>query len=189
MDTHVQTQPAPRHPHQGGRRRSRDLPVFLSASFLGLALVLLLITLFAGSPADQVSADTGAHLAGGTNVAGLAPDGTSGELAFSAALVDGPIKLGQPGHLSVTVRNPSDSAVILEGIRVEVAATSPSECRAEWLVVSPYRPRRSDVVTIPAGASSAVLLPYLLANAVDTNQDACKGAEFSLVISGSGHSV
>ncbi len=70
-----------------------------------------------------------------------------------------------------------------------VTGTSDPQCRAEWLSVSPYDPRRDRTVTVEPRGTSSVVLPFELTDLARVNQDACKGARFSLVITGAGHTA
>lgn len=188
MDTSVLIEPAPVHPHAERRLRGRTIRLAVAASLAAAALVLVLLVALTSGPADQVAAAP-AHLTGGTDLAGGSSGDESSSLGFSAALPDGPIQIGARGELAITVSNPREQPLLLEGVSVSVTGTSEVGCRAEWLVVQPYRPRREHALTIPPGETSRVLLSYTLTDIPGTNQDACKGARFSLSITGSGHSV
>ena len=106
-------------------------------------------------------------------------------LAFAAAVPSGPILLGEPGTLVITVDNPHAHPVLLEDVDVEVLQPSKPGCRTEWLRVDDFRPDRQ-AVTVPAEGSTSFRVGFVLVDLPDTNQDACQGSDFPLAISGVG---
>jgi hypothetical protein len=191
MDTNVLTEHAPEHPHAGRRRRSRDLPVVAAASFLALAVVLALVVLYTNGPGGRVAASParGPVTSSDVEIVGVAPGGNGPALEFDAVLPDELLALGQPGRLAVEVTNPSDRVVVLDTLAVTVTGASDPRCRTEWLSVSPYDARRDRTVTVDPRGTSSVVLPFELTDLARVNQDSCKGARFSLAITGSGHAV
>lgn len=189
MDAHLLSEPRHEHKHEGGRRSRRTFPVMLIVSFLVLSSCAGFAVIMTNGPSFRAAAEpapipTLGGLAS-TTISGVGGglDKTLEPLEFSAATPRGPIILGQPGTLVLTVDNPHSHAVSLEQVDVEVLEPSEPGCRAEWLRVEDFG---SAAVVVPAQGSARVTLRYTLVDLPSINQDACKGADFPLSITGSG---
>ena len=191
MDTSNRSGSRTGHAHSGGRRHSRDVPVMVAASVLAGAAILAIAALYTNSPAGRANAaPVNEPLVPGTTEYGaLTPQNPLQPLRFDAELDEGPLALGQAGHVVVTVHNDNDVPIRLESTSVEVTQTSDPRCQPAWLRFATYEPRRARVVTIDPAGSASLTLGYTLQDLAKVNQDACKGARFTLAITGQGRPV
>ena len=180
------------HKHAGTRRPDRAFPVVLVAAFLVLSACAAFAVIMTNGPDGRaVAAPVVPPIVTGATDASLGadtPDKALEELTFAAAMPEGPVVIGEPGRLVVTVGNPHEHAIRLDSLDVQVREPSNPGCRAEWLSVGEYS-ADDQSITIPAGESARITLSYTLVDLVGTNQDACKGAEFPLSITGTGRPV
>lgn len=191
MDTHLLAELQATHRHQARSRSERAFPVLLIVSFLVFSACAAFAVVMTNGPDGRANAEPipVPTLVGGTSViAGSDADKTVEPLSFTAAMPGGPVLLGEPGRLVITVTNPHAHAVQIDALDVRVQQPTTPGCRPEWLRVGDFD-GRADAVTVPAGGSARLSLPYELVDISSVNQDACKGAEFPLVISGSGRPV
>jgi len=114
--------------------------------------------------------------------------GVGEPVGFTAALPDGPVQIGKPGRLVITVTNPTADPLVVDDLTIDVLEPSRPGCRADWFSVG-FDDRQPAVVTVPAGESVRVSVTYRLVDLAGINQDACQGATFPLSISGTGRPV
>lgn len=192
MDTTALVELQEPHKHSAPGRPEHAFPVVLVVSFLVLSACAGFAVIMTNGPDYRAAAQPAPTpvVSGGTSVSlsGQDSDTSLEPLAFAAAMPSGPIVIGEPGRLVVTVDNPHEHAIRLDELDVTVLEPSVPGCRAEWFTVGGWSPDDAPV-TIPPGESARITLPYSLVDLVGTNQDACKGAEFPLSITGSGSPV
>lgn len=188
----------PGHKHQGGVTAHRAFPVILVISSLVLSACAAFVIAFTNGPDGRASAeamgdsDGTLEVAASDNVdltARVDDNVVSRPLAFRASLPGGPLVLGEPGSLVITVINPNDVDIAVQSVVVEVGQPSDAGCRAEWLTVGDYSADRDPPLRVAADGTARLVVPSLLVDLPATNQDACKGATFPLSISGSGRAV
>lgn len=188
MDTNLLTDLHPPHKHEERRRSERAFPVLLVVSFLVFSACAAFAVVMTNGPDGRAAADPlpVPTLAGGTSVlAGQGGDKTAEALEVSATMTGGELLIGESGALVITVTNPHAHTVVIDqvDVRVQEPPSAPG-CKAAWLKVGSFG--ADDEVQIPSGDTARLTLPYELLDLPLVNQDACKGAEFPLVISGSG---
>ena len=188
MDTHLLTDLHPPHKHEERRRSERAFPVMLVVSFLVFSACAAFAVVMTNGPDGRAQADPLPEptLVGGTSViAGDRTDKTTEALEVSASMSGGDLQLGESGLLVITVANPHEHAVVIDQLAVTVQAPPAAPgCNPAWLRVGAFG--SDDEVTIAPGGTARLTLPYELLDLPSVNQDACKGAEFPLLISGSG---
>ena len=191
MDMHLLTEPQPPHQHEAARRRDHAFPVMLVVAFLVQSACAAFAVIMTNGPDGRAAAEQ-IPVPTISGAAGLAVDTSADKtvepLDFGVAMPGGPVVIGQPGHIVVTIANPHAHAVELDALDVEVSAPEVSGCRAEWLAIESYRPDGAPI-TVPARGTANISLHYELRDLPGVNQDACKGAEFPLTINGSGRPV
>lgn len=191
MDAHLLTEPRPEHKHEGGRRSRRTFPVLLVVSFLVLSSCAGFAVIMTNGPYFRAAAEpapipTLGGLASAT-ISGLGggSDKSLEPLEFAAAVPSGPIRIGEPGTLVITVDNPHSHPVVIEDVDIEVLRPSASGCRADWLQIDDYQ-ASAQPVTVPSDGTARITVGFTLVDLPDTNQDACQGSDFPLSITGSG---
>jgi hypothetical protein len=197
MDT-TQLHPAhPAHHHAGRRTSQRSFPIVLVVSLLALSACAAFAVVMTNGPDGRADAEVAGTSRTTVNVADDVPavsvpigePALSQSLTFDADLASGPLVLGQPGSLVITVTNTHDEPVLLTSVDVSVLPPAVEGCRADWLDIGGYSERTDAPVRIDAGDSAQITLAYRLVNLPDVNQDACKGASFPLSIVGTGRAV
>ncbi len=190
MDAPTSTDPAPTHKHEGGARSHRGFPVMLIVAFLVLSACAGFAVIMTNGPDYRATA---VPAIGGTEVSVDVDDADEAapqeSLRLTAALPEGPVVIGVPGRLVITVTNPTDQPIILDDLAIDVLEPSRAGCRAEWFTVGVDASATAAEVRVPAGESARIPVTYTLVDLEGTNQDACKGATFPLSISGSGRPV
>lgn len=192
MEPNAVDQAREAHRHDAGRHGGPTFPVVLVVSFLVLsACAGFAVVMSNGSIENGGPQAVAAPLVSGAAEATLAPPAPSGAsvLTFTAAPLEESFTIGETGNLIVTVTNQADQPVLLESLQVDVLPPPSSACRSEWFAVQPYAVEDDAPITVPAGDSARVRLPYTMVDLVETNQDACKGVTLPLVITGSGRPV
>ena len=187
MDTSALTEVVAQHKHEAGRQSDRAFPVLLVVSLLVLSSCAVFAVVMTNGPDYRAAAEPlpAPTLAGeAVSLVGGDPDTTVEPLAFAAAMPDGPLVIGEPGRLVVTVDNPHDHPVTVDTLDIEVGTPAASGCRPEWLLVSQYG--AGELVTVPAKGSASIAISYTLVDLPDVNQDACQGVDFPLTITGTG---
>ena len=107
------------------------------------------------------------------------------DLSLSST-VSAPLQPGASRTLFVTVYNPNPFAAQLYRIDVEVGIPSNTACSPEWVNVGHYLYGTGPKQMIPATSSVQVELPIELVDLATTDQSACKGATFPLLLTGQG---
>ena len=192
MEPPAVVQPHEVHRHDSGRHGGPTFPVVLVVSFLVLsACAGFAVVMSNGSSDSGGQQAAAAPLISSSAEATLAPPAPAGPpvLNFAATPIEESFTIGATGSLVVTVTNTADQPVLLESLRVEVRQPSAAGCRPEWFAVQPYAIEDDAPITVPAGDSARVRLPYTMVDLVETNQDACKGVTLPLAITGSGRPV
>ncbi len=187
----------PAHRHSDRRASQRSFPIVLVVSLLALSACAAFAVVMTNGPDGRASAEVGGQTTTTLDVAAepspvSVPVGEtelSQSLSFDAALPTGPLVLGQPGSLVITVTNARDVPVMLTALDIDVLPPAVEGCRADWLDVGGYSERTDPPVRIAARGSARITVSYTLVNLPDVNQDACKGASFPLSIVGSGRAV
>ncbi len=183
--------------HAGGPTSHRAFPVVLIVSFLALSACAAFAVVMTNGPDGRAAAEVMGQGGGtlevspGQTVDLTAPvDGTVvRSLDFRASLPSGPLVLGEPGSLVITVVNPSDAEIAVQAVEVTVLPPSEEGCLAEWLTVGGYTAATDPPLVVAANGTGRLVVPYMLVDLATTNQDACKGASFPLSISGTGRAV
>jgi hypothetical protein len=176
------------HKHEGHPSTNPAFWVMVAVSFLALGACTAFAIVMTNGPDYRAAA---APILGSTEV-DVGPDGPSADLAqlgLEATVPGGPIVLGEPGKIVVTITNPHEYAVSLDRVEVRVLEPSRPECRAEWLAVDDYTAGVDGAVSVPAQGAASITLRYKLIDLAGTNQDGCKGARFPLALEGSGRRV
>jgi hypothetical protein len=185
------------HKHRGGPTSHRAFPVVLILAFLALSACAAFAVVMTNGPDGRAAADVigvsddSLQVAAGDTVDLTADvDGTAvRSLDFRASLPSGPLVLGEPGSLVITVVNPNDAAIAVQSVTVDVLSPSEEGCLAEWLTVGGYSAATDPPLLVAANGTARLVVPYMLVDLAATNQDACKGASFPLSITGSGRSM
>lgn len=191
MDTSALTEAVAQHKHDAGRSTDRAFPVLLVISLLVLSSCAVFAVVMTNGPDYRAAAEPAPipTLSGETaTLLGGDADKTLEPLEFTAAMADGPIVIGEPGRLVVTIDNPHEHAVLVDNVNVEVGEPAAAGCRPEWLRVEEYA-ADGRMVTVPAEGSARITIAYTLVDLPDVNQDACQGVAFPLSIQGSGTPV
>jgi hypothetical protein len=191
----LQLEPTPKH--AGGPTSHRAFPVVLIVTFLALSACAAFAVVMTNGPDGRAAADVmgvsdgSLDVSTGDTVDLTAPvDGTVvRSLDFRASLPSGPLVLGEPGSLVITVVNPSGSAIAVQSVEVSVLPPSEEGCLAEWLTVGGYTAATDPPLLVAANGTVRLVVPYMLVDLATTNQDACKGASFPLSITGTGRAV
>ncbi len=191
MDTDSLTD-TPHVPGHVERRRSQHaFPVLLGVVLLVLGACASFAIVMTNGPDYRAAAQP--FSVGGTDVSVTvgAPDrlGPLEPLEFNVALANGPIALGDPGQLVISVSNPTDRAIEVDALVIDVLEPSTPGCRAEWFTLRYDSPNADAPLLVDAGGSSDLSVAYTLVDLAGTNQDACQGATFPLSIRGSGRPV
>ncbi len=100
--------------------------------------------------------------------------------------VSGSLVPGVQRTLFVTAFNPNPFAAQLYRVDVEVGGSSNAQCLADWVNVGNYLYTSGAPIMIGAESSTQIELPIKLLDLPAVNQDACKGATFTLSLSGQG---
>lgn len=188
----------PEHKHHVGHASERGFPVVLVISFLVLSACAAFAVVMTNGQDGRASAtvvgvsDGNLRVAAGDTVDLTAQvDGSviGQPLDFRASLPSGPLVLGEPGSLVITVVNPNDADIAVQLVTVDVLQPSEEGCLAEWLTVGGYAAATDPPLVVAADSTTRLVVPYMLVDLPTTNQDACKGASFPLSISGSGRAV
>ena len=185
------------HKHQGGPTSHHAFPVVLVITFLVLSACPAFAVVMTNGPDGRASAEVlgvsdGSVQVAATDTVDLTArvDGSAvRSLDFRASLPSGPLVLGEPGSLVITVVNPNDSDIVVQSVAVNVLPPSEEGCLAEWLTVGGYSAATDPPLTVAANGTARLVVPYMLVDLAATNQDACKGASFPLSITGSGRAV
>lgn len=191
MNTDALSDVVAQHKHEAGRQTDRTFVVLLVVSLLVLsscAVFAVVMTngpdyraVAAPAPVPTLSGET-ATLLGGDSDKTLEP------LGFTAGTANGPIVIGEPGRLVVTVDNPHDHPVVVDNLEVVVGEPDAPGCRPEWLRVDDFA-ESGQSVTVQPGDSARITISYTLVDLPNVNQDACQGVAFPLSITGSGQPV
>ena len=191
MDVHLATERHHEHKHEDGGRSRRHLPVLLIVSLLVLSSCATFAVIMTNGPDYRAAAEpapipTLGGMASAT-ISGLGGgvDTSLEPLEFSAAVPGGPILLGEPGTIVITVDNPHAHHVVIEDVTIDVLEPSNPGCRAEWLQVDDFRADQQ-AVTVPSEGSTRFTVGFVLVDLPDVNQDACQGSDFPLAITGAG---
>ena len=185
------------HKHRGGPTSHHAFPVVLIIAFLVLSACAAFAVVMTNGPDGRAAAEvigvsdgTLQVSAGDTVDLTAQVDGAAvRSLEFRASLPSGPLVLGEPGSLVITVVNPNDSDIAVQSVTVDVLAPSEEGCLAEWLTVGGYSAATDPPLSVEANGTARLVVPYMLVDLATTNQDACKGASFPLSITGSGRAV
>jgi hypothetical protein len=185
------------HKHQGGPTSHHAFPVVLVITFLVLSACAAFAVVMTNGPDGQASAEVLGVSDGSVQVAAsdtvdltAQVDGDAvRSLDFRASLPSGPLVLGEPGSLVITVVNPNDSDIVVQSVTVDVLSPSEEGCLAEWLTIGGYSAATDPPLSVAANGTARLVVPYMLVDLAATNQDACKGASFPLSITGSGRAV
>jgi hypothetical protein len=191
------------HKHAGRRGFRRAFPHLLVLCLLLLGACAAVAVVVSNGDDGRAAGSEGvasatapSHLTWSNTVDIPAGDGTSGGLpgsrpedepAFQASVPSGPVNLGEPGSLVVTVVNPGERPVELISIVSTVLPPTAQGCLASWLHVDDYSSASDRAVTVPGHGSASVRLAFTLVDLPDQNQDACKGATFALTLTGAGN--
>jgi hypothetical protein len=100
--------------------------------------------------------------------------------------VSGSLVPGVQRTMFVTVFNPNAFATQLYRVDVEVGGSSNAQCLSDWVNVGKYLYTSGAPTMINAQSSAQIELPIKLLDLPSVNQDACKGATFTLSLSGQG---
>jgi hypothetical protein len=188
----------PEHKHGGGHPSERAFPVVLVVTFLVLSACAAFAVVMTNGPDGRAAAevtgvsDDSLSVAAGDTVDLTVPVDdafASRPLDFRASLPSGPLVLGEPGSLVITVVNPNDADIAVQSVIVDVLQPSEEGCLAEWLSIGDYSAATDPPLVVAADGTARIVVPYMLVDLATTNQDACKGASFPLSISGSGRAV
>jgi hypothetical protein len=185
------------HKHRGGPTSHHAFPVVLIVAFLALSACAAFAVVMTNGSDGRASAEVIGVSDGSLQVsAGDTVDLTAEvdgaavrSLEFRASLPSGPLVLGEPGSLVITVVNPNDSDIAVQSVTVNVLAPSEEGCLAEWLTVGDYSAATDPPLSVEANGTARLVVPYMLVDLATRNQDACKGASFPLSITGSGRAV
>lgn len=185
------------HKHQGGPTSHHAFPVLLVITFLVLSACAAFAVVMTNGPDGRASAEVLGVSGGSLQVAAgdtvdltAQVDGTAvRSLDFRASLPSGPLVLGEPGSLVITVVNPNDADITVQSVTVDVLSPTEEGCLAEWLSVGDYSAATDPPLIVGANGTARLVVPYMLVDLASTNQDACKGAAFPLSITGSGRAV
>lgn len=185
------------HKHRGGPTSHHAFPAVLVISFLVLSACAAFAVVMTNGPDGRAAAEVLGVSDGSLQVsAGDTVDLTAQvdgaavrSLDFRASLPSGPLVLGEPGSLVITVVNPNDSDIVVQTVTVDVLSPSEEGCLAEWLTVGGYSAATDPPLSVQANGTARLVVPYMLVDLAATNQDACKGASFPLSITGSGRAV
>jgi hypothetical protein len=185
------------HKHRGGPTSHRAFPVVLVITFLVLSACAAFAVVMTNGPDGRASAEVMGVSDGSLQVAAgdtvdltVNVDGSAvRSLDFRASLPSGPLVLGEPGSLVITVINPNDADISVQSVTVDVLSPSEEGCLAEWLTVGGYSAATDPPLAVAANGTARLVVPYMLVDLAATNQDACKGASFPLSISGTGRAV
>lgn len=191
MDTSALTEVVAQHKHDAGRPTDRTFLVLLVVSLLVLSSCAVFAVVMTNGPDYRAAAAPGPvpTLSGETaTLVGGGADTTLEPLAFTATMADGPIVIGEPGRLVVTIDNPHEHPVLVERLDVQVGDPDVYGCRPEWLRVEEYA-ADGGLVTVPPTGSARITVAYTLVDLPNVNQDACQGVAFPLSIAGSGTPV
>jgi hypothetical protein len=188
----------PEHKHHGGHTSERAFPVVLVVTFLVLSACAAFAVVMTNGPDGRAAAEVTGVSEESLRVAAMDTvdltaqvddSAISRPLDFRASLPSGPLVLGEPGSLVITVVNPNDSDIVVQSVVVDVLEPSDAGCLAEWLTVGGYSSATDPPLVVAANGTGRLVVPYMLVDLATTNQDACKGATFPLSISGSGRAV
>jgi Big-like domain-containing protein len=120
---------------------------------------------------------------------------TSGQPFTITGTATGALYPGVTRALALTIRNPNTVAIVVTSLTVTVQpGSSNAGCDGPTnLSVTQSSLSSTNTLTVPASGqvtlpSGTVSAPQLLMKDLPTNQDACKGATYSLSYSGSAHS-
>lgn len=185
------------HKHRGGPTSHHAFPVVLVVTFLVLSACAAFAVVMTNGPDGRASAEVlgvsdGSLRVSASDTVDLTAkvDGAVVRpLDFRASLPSGPLVLGEPGSLVITVVNPNDSDIVVQSVTVDVLSPSEEGCLAEWLTVGGYSAATDPPLSVDANGTARLVVPYMLVDLAATNQDACKGASFPLSITGSGRAV
>lgn len=185
------------HNHQGGPTSHHAFPVVLIITFLVLSACAAFAVVMTDGPDGRASAEVLGVSDGSLQVSASDTVDLTAQVAgaavrsldFRASLPSGPLVLGEPGSLVITVVNPNDSDIVVQSVAVDVLSPSEEGCLAEWLTVGGYEAATGPPLSVEANGTARLIVPYMLVDLAATNQDACKGASFPLSITGSGRAV
>ncbi len=138
-------------------------------------------------------APTGGGTGGGNGAAGDGSGSGTGSIEGDSALkftlaaaVGGPVVIGVPRDLTVTVSNPNSAPLDLSTVLAAPRTPSLPGCLASWVSVGDYVATRDGALRVPARGSRNVTLTFELLNLPSINQNACQGASFPLSLTGTG---
>lgn len=114
-------------------------------------------------------------------------DGSAGSpFRLTAALVGGPILLGEKRTLRVSVTNPNARPLVVTTVSTTVLTPSRAGCQASWLTVGDYSAAAGPAVRVAARGTAVIDVGFELVDLAGTNQNACQGSTFPLSLKGTG---
>jgi hypothetical protein len=157
--------------------------LFISSSYSTRHLNFKIIT---GGPSGTGGATDIGGSGGGS--------GGAGGIGFSISGGVSGLAPGVPKPIVLTLSNPNYFKLFVTKLTVTMSASElPAGCKSSWFVLTQSNASSSNPIAVPANGSttltSAPRAPQIeLINSPTENQNACKGASFTLTFSGSAHS-
>lgn len=112
--------------------------------------------------------------------------GTAPRMGFTmtARLTGGPLRLGEARTLRVILDNPAPWPMRVMSIGVTPQRPTLTGCQASWVHVGRHLASDGPALIVAARHVGHIDLSIGLVDLPSTNQDACKGARFPLVLAG-----
>ena len=125
------------------------------------------------------SSPTGSGTGNSGNGNGNQGNGNAGHPIAVTWTLDQPLVLGRLGTLTARISNQNNQAISVDSVTAQVTGADKAGCNPAWVTTGSYTGTPAKVVA--ANSSGTVDLPIRL-NDRTNNQDACKAAQFSIVV-------